>query len=281
MLRARVSLLGPLLVLTSLLPAKDNSGIVMLWPSQDNATLKLTFGTFRSVAAYEGKLTLVSDVVIENMSSKAMPQASFSVFLLDKDRVRIGNGLLVVNDLGPSESVKVLFQCESVGAPAMLSIAAKNNGGMPTSVKTIPLQVISVPAGASLKVDGKEQGFTPATVSLSVGNHNLELQKDGFALTATPVDVAADDLPNGSVKITLGGLSNDVVTLRDGSSLSGDLMSMDLDTIVFRVDGKDQKIDRNQVNKVFLVERIRTHTTASETPTKAKPQGTTAQTPHR
>ena len=188
--------------------------------------------------------------------------------------------MLVVNDLNPGESVKVLFQCESVGAPATLSIAARNNGGMPTSLKTIPLQLISVPPGASLKVDGKEQGFTPATVSLSVGNHNLELQKDGFALTTTPVDVAADDLPNGSIKITLGGLPNDVVNLRDGSSLSGDVMSMDLDSIVIRVDGKDQKIDRNQVNKIFLVERIRTHIT-SETPTKPKLQGTATQTPHR
>ena len=280
MLRARICLLGLFLALTSLLFAKDDPGLVMLWPSQDNATLKLSFGRFRSVAAYEGKLTLVSDVVIENMSSKVMPQASFSVFLLDKDRVRIGNGLLVVNDLNPGESVKVLFQCESVGAPATLSIAAKNNGGMPTSLKTIPLQVISMPPGASLKVDGKEQGFTPATVSLSVGNHNLELQKDGFALTTTPVDVAADDLPNGSIKITLGGLPNDVVNLRDGSSLSGDLMSMDLDSIVIRVDGKDQKIDRNQVNKIFLVERIRTHIT-SETPTKPTLHGTATQTPHR
>jgi hypothetical protein len=102
------------------------------------------------------------------------------VFLLDKDRVRIGNGLLVVNDLNPGESVKVLFQCDSVGAPATLSIGAKNNGGVPGSLKTVPLQVVSVPTGASLKVDGKEQGFTPTTVNLSVGNHNLELQKDGI-----------------------------------------------------------------------------------------------------
>jgi hypothetical protein len=253
----------------------------MLWPSQDSATLKLTFGQFRSVAAYEGKLTLVSDVVIENLSSKVMPQASFSVFLLDKDRVRIGNGLLVVNDLSPGESVKVLFQCDSVGAPATLSIGAKNSGGVPTSLKTIPLQVISVPAGASLKIDGKEQGLTPTTVSLSVGNHNLELQKDGYGLTGTPVDVAADDLPNGSIKITLAGLANDVVNLRDGSSLSGDVMSMDLDSIVVRVDGKDQKIDRNQVNKMFLVERILTHIPPSDVQTKTKPQGTTSSTPHR
>jgi len=281
MLRARVILLTLFLTLTSLLLAKDEPGIVMLWPSQDNASLKLTFGKFRSVAAYEGKLTLVSDVVIENLSSKVMPQASFSVFLLDKDRVRIGNGLLVVNDLNPSESAKVLFQCDSVGAPVTLSIGAKNNGGVPTSLKTIPLQIISTPPGAGLKVDGKDAGVTPTTVNLGVGNHNLELQKDGYGPTATPVDIAADDLPNGSIKITLAGLASDLINLRDGSSLTGDVMSMDLDSVVIRVNGKDQKIDRNQVNKMFLVERILTHVPVPDTQTKAKAQGTASQTPPR
>ncbi len=238
MLRGRVLLLALSLILTSLLRAKDDAGIVMLWPTQESASLKLTFGRFRTVEAYAGKLTLVSDVVIENLSSKAMPQASFSVFLLDKDHVRIGNGLLVVNDLNPSESAKVLFQCDSVGAPVTLSI-------------------------------------------VTIGNHNLEFQKDGYGLSATPVDVAADDLPNGSIKITLAGLANDVVNLRDGSSLSGDVMSMDLDSIVIRVDGKDQKIDRNQVNKIYLVERIVTHVPVTDPQGKAKASGSAAPTPHR
>ena len=281
MLCARVCLLAFFLGLTSLLLAKEEPAIVMLWPSQGNASLKLSFGRFRSVAAYEGKLTLVSDVVIENLSLRVMPQASFSVFLLDKDHVRIGNGLLVVNDLNPGESAKVLFQCDSVGVPSTLSIGAKNNGGVPTSFKTIPLQVISTPAGASLKVDGKDSGMTPTTVNLTVGNHNLELTKDGYGATATPVDIAAEDLPNGSIKITLAGLANDVVNLRDGSSLNGDVMSMDLDSVVIRVDGKDQKIERNQVNKIFLVERILTHISAADAQSKGKTQGATPQTPHQ
>jgi len=80
MFRARVCLLGLVLALTSLLLAKDEPGIVMLWPSQDNASLKLTFSRFRNVGGYEGKMSLVSDVVIENLSSKVIPQASFNVF---------------------------------------------------------------------------------------------------------------------------------------------------------------------------------------------------------
>jgi hypothetical protein len=255
--------------------------MVMLWPSQDKATLKLTFSQFRNLGGFEGKMTLISDVIVENLSSNVIPQASFTVSLLDKDRVRIGSGFLIVNDLNPGESAKVQFQCESVGPPVTLSIGAKNTGGVPTSFKAIPLQVISIPPGASLKVDGKDAGITPTTVNLTVGNHSLDLQKDGYGPTATPVDIAADDRPNGSIKITLAGLANDVVNLRDGSSLIGDVMSMNLDSVVIRVDGKDQKIDRNQVNKIFLVERILTHVAPEENATRTKSTGTAPQTPHR
>jgi hypothetical protein len=282
MLRARVPVFTLFVILASThLPAKDAPGMVMLWPSQDNATLKLTFSQFRNLGGFEGKMTLVSDVIVENLSANVIPQASFTVSLLDKDRVRIGNGFLIVNDLNPGESAKVQFQCESVGPPVTLSIGAKNTGGVPTSFKTIPLQVISIPPGASLKVDGKDAGITPTTLNLTVGNHNLDLQKDGYGPTATAVDIAADDRPNGSIKITLAGLANDVVNLRDGSSLNGDVMSMDLDSIVIRVDGKDKKVARNQVNKIFLVERILTHVPSPTASTTTKPAGPNTQTPHR
>lgn len=177
--------------------AAEESGLVMLWPDKDNATLKLTFGRFHNQGSYAGQMTLVSDVIVQNLSPKVMPHASLTVNLLDKDHVRIGHGLLVVTDLNPGELAKVQFQCESVGVPATLSISGKNVGGTPTSLKTISLQVISEPAGASLKVDGKDQGLTPATVYLTVGNHTLELQKEGYSLTTTPFDVAPDETTGG------------------------------------------------------------------------------------
>jgi len=35
-------------------------------------------------------------------------------------------------------------------------------------------------------------------------------------------------------------------------------MSMSLSTVVVRIDGKDQKYDRNQIKKMILVERVTT-----------------------
>lgn len=260
---------------------QGETGIVMFWPNQDNAILKLTFSRFQNLATYAGKMTLVSDVVVQNLSAKLIPKASFSVALLDKDRVRVGNGNLVIDDLNAGESAKVQFQCESTGAPAVLSISARNNGGVPVSLKTVPMTVISVPAGASLKVDDKDQGLTPAKINVGVGTHQLELRKEGFAVATTPLEVAPDEAPGGSITITLGGLTDDTIELRDGSIITGGVMSMTLESVVIDVNGQQQTLDRNKVKKIFLVERIVTHNTvAPETPSKKRAAGTSSP-PHR
>jgi PEGA domain len=238
---------------------QTGSGLVMFWPSQDTAILKLTFGRFQNLATYGSQMTLVSIVLVQNVSPNLVPKASFSVSLLDKDRVRVGSGTLVLDDLNAGESAKVQFQCESSGAPSVISIAARNNNGVPVSMKTIPMTVISVPAGASLKVDDKDQGLTPAKINVSIGTHQLQLTKEGFAVATTPLDVAPDEAPGGSITITLGGLSDDTVELRDGSILTGSVMSMSMEQIVIEVNGQKHTLERNRVKKMFLVERIITH----------------------
>ena len=113
-----------------------------------------------------------------------------------------------------------------------------------------------MPPGANLKVDGVDAGITPVMVRLSVGTHQLDLTKEGYAPGTTPVDVTPDELPGGSITIELGSISRDTVELRDGSVLLGDVISMSMTEVVVRSDGKDQNIPRNQVKKMILVERV-------------------------
>jgi PEGA domain len=245
------------LFFSTVVRAGSSPGIVMFWPNQDKPTIKVTFGTFRQVASYAGKLTLVADVMIENVSGQPIPRASFSVHLMDKDKVRIGNGLLVFDDLSAGEATKVLFQCETVGVPSGIGLAANRDAqGVPNATKVIPLKIISVPAGAKLKVDGQEQGITPVLANLTVGTHTLELSKDDFATATSPIDVKPDEMEGGSITIELAGLSQDTMELRDGTVLTGDAVSLSLTELIFRVDGKDMKYDRNQIKKITLVERI-------------------------
>jgi hypothetical protein len=267
-------------VLISLLVAAafaDDSAVVLLWPDKTRPTLKLTFQHFRTEGGDAGQSTFISEVIIQNLSANPTPHAYLTVNLLDKDHIRIGSGLLSMGDLAPGESAKLPFQCLSMGMPTALSISTTNSGGLPMPPKSISMRVISEPPGARLKVDGKDLGLTPATISMAVGSHNLELQKEGYALTTTPFDVAPDETAGGSINVTLGGLSNDEVILRDGTTLSGDVISMSLESITIRVDGKERKLDRNLVAKMFLVERIITQPASAKS---GKPTSTASPASH-
>jgi len=94
------------------------------------------------------------------------------------------------------------------------------------------------------------------------------------------LEVAPDEAPGGSITITLGGLTDDTIELRDGSILTAGVISMTLESVVIEVSGKRQILDRNRIKKIFLVERIVTHTeTASQVPAK-KRTAVTSPTPH-
>jgi PEGA domain-containing protein len=255
-----------LLALSATAIAKDNP-IVMFWPASDKPALKLTFGRFQGIAVIAGQGTFVSDVLIENLTDKTVSRIYFNVYVKDKSNVRIGEGVLTVNDVPPSQSVKTRFQISCVGTPASLDLSARKDMLAQPGPKTIPLKVLSNPTGANLTMDGQDMGVTPVMVRLTVGTHALVLTKEGYAPGNAPVEILPDELPGGSITIDLGGLSRDTLELRDGTVVLGDLISMTLNTVVVRVDGNDKTYDRNQVKKIILVERV----TTIEQPTAVQP----------
>jgi len=195
-------------------------------------------------------------VTVENVSSKNIPFASFTVYLLDKGKVRIADTILQIKDLGPGQQVKEPLHFHATGTAASINLVARSDAsGVPTSLKNITLKIISIPAGASLRIDGQEVGMTPYSANLRVGSHTLEFSKQGYATGSTPLEVAADELPGGSITFELGGLSKDTVELRDGTVLLCDVLSMSMAQITVRVAGQDQTYDRNRVKKIMFVER--------------------------
>src|SRR5258706_14856122 len=106
-------LLFPLLCDAALAKDKDGSkdqgeaGLVLYWPGQENAILKLTFSRFQNMATYGGPMTLISHVVVQKISRQLISQASVSVALLDEDRVRFGHGKLVLDERKARESRQV------------------------------------------------------------------------------------------------------------------------------------------------------------------------------
>ena len=83
----------------------------------------------------------------------------------------------------------------------------------------------------------------------------MEFSKEGYAAGSTPLDVAPDELPGGSITFELGGLSKDTVELRNGTVILCDVISLSMSQIVVSVAGQTQTYDHNQVKKMILVER--------------------------
>ena len=233
----------------ALAAAQSDSPITIAWPSNDKPTLKLTFAKFEQKGIVNGEGIFVSQVVAQNVSDQGMPRSVFTVYVSDKAGVRIGRARLQLPEIPPYRTQNAQIQFSASGSPAGLTLLAG---------KTIPLKVISVPAGASFKVDGEDQGITPKLVDFTIGTHSLEFSKEGYATGTTPLEVNADELPGGSVSIELGGITQDTIELRDGTTMLGDVISMSMTNVVLRVEGKEQKLDRNLIKKIILVERITT-----------------------
>jgi hypothetical protein len=241
--------------------AQTDIGITLPWPTPDKPSLKLTFGTFQQSGMADGQGIFVSDVTTQNVMDQSMPRFVFTVFISNKEGVRIGRARLQLPEIPPYRTQKAQLQFSAAGVPAGVTLVAG---------KTIPLKVISVPDGANFKIDGADSGLTPRVVDFAIGTHTLEFSKEGYASGSTPLEVAADELPGGSVSFELGGLSKDTVELRDGTVVLGDVLAMSMTSISMRVESKDVKYDRNQVKKIVLVERITTSQPAVTQPIPAQ-----------
>jgi len=216
------------------------------WPNADHPTLKFTFSKFEQTAVANGQGIYTTTVNAQNLSDSAMPRSLFTVYINDKNKVRIGLAKFQLQQIPPYQSQKGQLNFSTAGIPAGVSLLAG---------KTIPLRVITTPPGATLKIDGEDAGTAPRIFDFTIGSHTIEFTKEGYAPGTTTLDVNSDELPGGSVTLELGGLSSDTVELRDGTVLQCDVLSMSMTEVLLSVEGKVQKYERNQIKKMMLVER--------------------------
>jgi hypothetical protein len=240
------------------LSAKDQPLQTITWPESGVPVIRFAFSKFKEVGGIGGERTFMTETTAENLWTKVISNANFSLYLYDKNKVRIGEAMLAVSNVRPGETVKFQTTVALSGPPASLSLAAKYlppEFGPAAPPKVISLTVNSVPQGATLRVDGADVGQTPKMVKLTIGKHMLEFSKEGFNNGRFPMEIGPDDASGGSVSYELGASAHDTIELRDGTVLNGDLLSISANEIVVRVGGKDMTYDRNQVQKVMLVQR--------------------------
>lgn len=238
--------------------AKDQPIITVMWPDSGNAILRFTFGKFKEVGGIANERSYIIDASAENLWSKPISDATFSLYVFDKNKARIGEGFISISNVGPSQVVKFPVTLASSGLPASLTLIAKSlpkELGPAAPPKKVSITVNSVPQGAALKVDGADAGTTPKIVQLTVGKHILGFNMEGFNPGNFPLEIGPDDAPGGSVSYELAGSAHDTIELRDGTLLSGDLLSLDGAGLTIRVGGAAQHLDRNNVKRILLVER--------------------------
>jgi hypothetical protein len=244
--------------LTGFASGKDAPAQVITWPEQGDGILRFTFGKFKEVGSLGSQRTYVTDTTAENLWTKKISDANFALYLYDKNKVRIGEATLIVSNVAPRETVKFQTTIASSGPPASLSVIARY---LPKELaplgppKTVSLTVNTVPQGADAKLDGEPVGTTPKIVKVTTGKHVLEFAKEGFNSGAFPFEIGPDDASGGSISFELGTSAHDTIDLRDGSVLSGDLVSVSGMEVVIRVGGADQRLDRNQIKRILLVQR--------------------------
>jgi hypothetical protein len=252
------------LVLTAVLAfsvqtfAKDPPAQTINWPETGTPIVRFTFGKFKEIGQLGGARSYMTDTTAENLWTKPIPNASFSLYLYDKNKVRIGEGYITLSDVAPGQTIKFQTTMGASGAPVTISLAARSlppELGPMAPAKKVSLTINSVPQGAAFKVDGVDAGETPKIVQLTVGKHKIEFSKEGFNAGTFPVEVAPDDASGGSVSYELGTSAHDTIELRDGTVLTGDLLSVSATDVTVRIAGAAQRFDRNQIKRILLVER--------------------------
>jgi hypothetical protein len=246
------------IVVTSSLAAKDAPTQVINWPQTGSAVVRVTLGKFKEISSVAGQHTYLIDTIAENLWSKKISHLGFNLYLYDKNRVRIGDGWITLDGVAPGQAVKFLTTVHALGTPASVELAVNS---VPAELqplappKKVAITVNSVPQGAVLSVDGAEAGTTPKSVQLAVGKHSLGFTKEGFNTGTFPLEISPDDVSGGSVSYELGSSAHDTLELRDGTLLSGDLVSVSGMEIRVRVAGTIQTLDRNKVKRILLTER--------------------------
>src|ERR1700735_1927553 len=112
-----------LLLLTTTAWAKDAPLQVIAWPTTGTPVLRFTFGKPKQLDSMNDKTRVyVMETLVENLSPRLISSARFSVYLFDKNKVRVSEDFIALNNVGPGESVKLQLTVTASGNPVSVSI---------------------------------------------------------------------------------------------------------------------------------------------------------------
>jgi len=241
---------------------------VLTWPAGGGEPIiRFSVGKLRQVNSAAGQTDYLGDALAENLSKKAIPSASFYLYLLDKNGKRVGEGYLEVTNLAAGQQAKIAVTAHAMGSFARMEIQPQHlPSDEPMKIK---MSISSTPAGASVKLDSQDSGVTPKLITVAPGKHVLEFSKEGYASASTPLEVDENAMP-GSVNVDLNPLTVDTVVLRDGSVLTGNVTAVTTASVAINVKGKPTRVPRVRVARIVFGESETKTTKTSSSARKKK-----------
>jgi PEGA domain len=185
----------------AILAAKDSTPAAqeINWPPTGTPVVRLTLGNFKEISSVVGQRSYVADTTAENLWNKKISHLGFNLYLYDKNKVRIGDGWITLDNVTPGQTIKFQTTVHALGTPVSVDLMPNS---LPVELqplapaKKVSLTVNSVPQGATLLLDGTEVGTTPKMAQLAIGKHSLEFSKAGFSAGKFPVEIGPDDVMN-------------------------------------------------------------------------------------
>lgn len=232
--------------------------VVLTWPPE-KPVIRVTFGEFLNHGTHGGKSTAyTADLEIENIGNEVFPASDLTLVFYDKENAIIGNSVLyIAQRLEPRQKIKQEVNFSAVGKAARVAFGVKDvavSRDRSLAVRTVSMTVRSVPSGAVIDIDGVGAGLTPQILRVPVGSHVLRLSKPGYNDAEHPFEVRPEDANGGSIEVELPA-SNDILEMRDGSAVTGDVVDITWESVRVQVGEKEFDYPRNRVKRIILVQR--------------------------
>jgi len=112
------------MIAMSFLAAKEAPTQVINWPDTGSPVVRVTLGKFKEISFVVGRHNYVVDAMAENLWSRKISHLGFNLYLFDKNKVRIGDGWITLDNIVPGQAIKFQTTVHPLGTPVSVELAA-------------------------------------------------------------------------------------------------------------------------------------------------------------
>ncbi len=101
--------------------AKDVPVRTVDWPSTGAPVVRVILGKFKEIGSIAGQHSYVSETSAENLWNKKISHIGFNLYLYDKNKVRIGDGWINIDNVAAGQTIKFQTTVHAMGTPVSVA----------------------------------------------------------------------------------------------------------------------------------------------------------------